>query len=508
MSDGADQRTRLSARRLLARNVGLAVLGQGAAVVIAVATVPVLIHALGPPRFGVLTLAWLLVGYAGLLDLGLGRALTKMTSERLGAGREDELPEILWTSLTILAVLGVLAAFVVAGLSGWLAHHVIRMPAALRGEAQTAFELLGLSVPAVLVGSGLRGFLEAHQRFELTNGVAVAISLLSYGGPAVVAQLSPTLPAVVGIVVASRYVACAINLVLVLRVAPALRMGRRLRRALIRPLLAYGGWVTATSIGSSVMTSLDRFVVAAVLSASAIAYYATPYQAVQQMLILSAGLTAVLFPAFALTLGGDHARVAQLFGQGIRFAFLTIFPLALTVVTLAPQILQIWLGAPFPARSGFVMQVFAVGILFNGMAQVVFGLVQSGRPDLTARVMALELPFYLGGFLVAVHGWGIDGAAVVWSTRAVVDLAALSFFARRMVPAIRPVLAQMAGLSVVALAALVLASLIGGVGLKFAFLGAAGAIYAALAWRRVLVDEERVVLRSRLGRWTRVGARA
>ena len=52
-------------------------LGLGLPLLIAVFTIPVLIKDLGDARFGLLTLIWAVVGYFGLFDLGLGRAMTQ-----------------------------------------------------------------------------------------------------------------------------------------------------------------------------------------------------------------------------------------------------------------------------------------------------------------------------------------------------------------------------------------------------------------------------------------------
>ena len=91
MSERPDQatRSRLSSGRLLARNTALSFFGQGATLLMAFLAVPLLIDGLGIARFGVLALAWVVFSYASFLDLGLGRALTKLTAERLGAGREE-----------------------------------------------------------------------------------------------------------------------------------------------------------------------------------------------------------------------------------------------------------------------------------------------------------------------------------------------------------------------------------------------------------------------------------
>ena len=66
---------------------------------VAVVAIPSLIRVLGVPRFGVLSLAWTVIGYFSLFDLGMGRALTKLVADKLGAQQEHAIPGLAWTSL-------------------------------------------------------------------------------------------------------------------------------------------------------------------------------------------------------------------------------------------------------------------------------------------------------------------------------------------------------------------------------------------------------------------------
>ncbi len=79
--------TKLTSGRLLVRNSFWNFLGQVVPLMAAIFSIPLLIKGLGTDRFGLLTLAWIVIGYFNLFDLGLGRALTKLVSEKLGGGR-------------------------------------------------------------------------------------------------------------------------------------------------------------------------------------------------------------------------------------------------------------------------------------------------------------------------------------------------------------------------------------------------------------------------------------
>ena len=161
-----EKKTSLISGRHLTRNVFWNLLGAGAPLLVAVVAIPMLIEGMGLARFGVLTIAWMVVGYFSLFDFGLGRALTKLVAEKLGNGQGKEIPSLIWTAMSLMAVLGVLGAVVVAVISPWLVADVLNMPAELQSETLIAFYLLAASVPVVISSTGLRGILEAHQRFR------------------------------------------------------------------------------------------------------------------------------------------------------------------------------------------------------------------------------------------------------------------------------------------------------------------------------------------------------
>jgi O-antigen/teichoic acid export membrane protein len=143
----------------------------------------------------------------------------------------------------------------------------------------------------------------------------------------------------------------------------------------------------------------------------------------------------VLFPAFATGFEQDPDRTRRLFAQGVKYIFLAIFPIALLVVAFAQQGLDLWLGKEFADHSTVVLQLLTVGVLINSLAQVPFSLIQSaGRPDLTAKLHLLELPFYLVAVWLMTRAFGIEGTAMVWSARVMVDALILFRMARGVLP--------------------------------------------------------------------------
>src|SRR5690242_10714343 len=121
-----DANSHLTSGRLLARNTAWNLVGQILPMLVGILTIPVIIRAMVVDRFGVLSLAWIVVGYFSLFDLGIGRALTKMIADKLGANEELTIAPLAWTSLLLLLLLGILGALVTAMVSPLLVHRVLK----------------------------------------------------------------------------------------------------------------------------------------------------------------------------------------------------------------------------------------------------------------------------------------------------------------------------------------------------------------------------------------------
>ena len=63
---------------LLARNAFRNLVGQGLPLLVAIAAIPTVLEGLGPDRFGVLAIAWVVLGYFS--ELGFGRSTTRLTN--------------------------------------------------------------------------------------------------------------------------------------------------------------------------------------------------------------------------------------------------------------------------------------------------------------------------------------------------------------------------------------------------------------------------------------------
>ena len=85
--------------------------------------------------------------------------------------------------------------------------------------------------------------------------------------------------------------------------------------------------------------------------------------------------------------------------------------------------IELWLGREFAEKSFAVTCVLAVGILFNSMAQIPHAYIQaSGDARTTALIHIFESCVYIPALFILMQIYGLLGASLAWTLRALLDL--------------------------------------------------------------------------------------
>lgn len=494
-----DSDTNLTSGRLLARNTLLNLASEVAPFLVAVIAIPVVIRSVGVDRFGVLMLVMMVVGYFGIFDFGLGRAATKLIAEAVAAGEQSKVPGFFWTSFFLMFGFGICAAIIAAAVSPWLVGDVLKIPPGLRAESLHAFYLLALFLPVVISGGSLYGTLSAFQRFDLINAVRVPTGIFYYLGLLIVLPFSHRLEWLVGMIIAARLAYWIATFVLCFRVAPVLRHDMRLRRETVAPMLSFGGWVTVSAVIVPVLEYLDRFLIGAMLSIAAVAYYTVPWQVTTKMRVVPAALSSVTFAAFSAAFTQNPKRAALIFERANRYILLALFAPVLVITTLAPEGLTLWLGPSFAAHSSVVLRLLAIGMFVVCFTWIPYALIQAAhRPDLTAKVHAALVPPYVGLLLWMLPRYGIEGAAIVWLMRAAADAVLLHIMVWRLFPLAIPAVKQIAAFLSVALLVIALGAIPMDLRAKGLFIAVTLVLFAACCWKVLLGREEKEITRDYL----------
>lgn len=393
-------------------------------IVLALTTVPIYLKLVGPDRYGVLAIAWLLLGYFGLFDLGLGRA----TSFRIAALRDapaQTRADTFWAALSVNLSMGVIGGIVLWIAAGVFFGHVFKVDERLRPEILEAVPFLASAVPIATLTGVLTGAMQGREKFLETNTVSVLSTTLFQLFPLFVAwKLGPNLVWLLSAAVGARVLAL---FVLGYRCHVELTRGhsKRLVRSEVPLLLKYGGWVTLSSIFGPMLVIVDRFAIGAVLGAVAVTHYTVPFQLAQRIAILPSAVTNALFPK--MSAASDEERRAMVYKATLTLACLVSLPVLGAIFLLDP-FLKIWVGSKIAVEAAPVGRILILGFWANAFALVPFMRLQStGRPDLVTKTLMIQIPPYMACLYLGMSYLGLPGSALAFTARCIADYVMLTW---------------------------------------------------------------------------------
>jgi O-antigen/teichoic acid export membrane protein len=389
-------------------------------------TIPIYISLIGVDRFGIMAVAWLLLGYFGLFDLGLGTA----TAQRI-AMTTDSNPslcaETFWTALAMNSALGVIGGILIWPIAIYFFDNVFSVDEVLRPELSKAIFWLVLAVPLSTLSGVLTGALQGRAKFLELNIIALANSVFVQLIPLMVALLhGPDLAWLLPATILAR-VFMLVTLFWRCRIHIFGGQLLTISHNQARELLQFGGWVTVTSLVGPLMVIIDRFVIGATIGAKSVTYYTVPFQMAERTTILSGALSSALFPRLTSSTVAERGRLAFLATQSLATIMTPLFILS---VLLIEPFLQWWINPDFATKAGLSAQILIISFWINSFAKVPYIQLQAaGRPDLVAKSHFIELIPYLLLLYIGLHVAGLAGAAMAFGIRILSDCILLSWLA-------------------------------------------------------------------------------
>jgi O-antigen/teichoic acid export membrane protein len=410
-------------------------IAQAVPLIVGVISIPFIVRYLGPERFGLLSLSWIILGYFTIFDLGLGRATTKYVAEAIGTGDPDQTTDIVWTSVTFQVIFGIVGSIIVVIMTPLLTERILRISPALIGEARTTFYVLAFSVPVVLISSSFSGVLEACQRFDMLSRVRIIAGIATFLVPLIAGFMHLDLPFIIALLVLVKALALVTFFIIAAHIFPTLKWPHLMKKHLITRLFVFGSWITVSNLVSPFLRYLDRFMIGAIISTTAVAYYSAPFDIMERLWIIPTSLVLTLFPAFSAFSGlGHHERSRILFMRSIKYLMVILVPFICILIVFAEPILLKWLGANFAQNSTFAFQILAIGALVGILAPIPGTIIQGyGRPDIIAKLYLLYIPLNFVLVWILVRSMGLAGAALSCMLRTILDTVLLLIIALRII---------------------------------------------------------------------------
>ena len=380
---------------------------------------PFLVHTLGNSNYGIWEVILSIVGYMGIMDLGVGPALVRFVSTSHSSGNREEFARIISSATIFFLVIGAFAATALVSLSAF--PDIITKTSSESKVYITTVLLLfaanvGIRFPLTVFTGTLMG-LQRHYllnitRIVLTLGNALAVYFILVKFP-----LSGLIT-LVALQLASNLLQMLVfgGVVSLDKEIPRLSL-RNCSVKTMRDLWSYGMKSMAMMLASRLQVQSMPFVIGSVLGLDKIVYFVMPRRLMEYARGLSTTIGFPLTPYFASFYGrDDHAALRN---SWLKTSLaLQVISNAMPVVLLfcgVPFIGQ-WLGAEYAHAGEWVMYVLVIGLaaesLVPNAASVLMAANRHGR-------MSYFLLFIAGACvpcaILAAKQWGLVGVAIACS---------------------------------------------------------------------------------------------
>lgn len=328
--------------------------------------VPFFLRSLGAERYGVWLLVNSIVGYYGMLDLGVHGAVVRHTARAMGRERPDDVNRVVNTAFWVQTALAA-AALVVAVVVAVVVPRIPGFAAAEHPDAGILFLLAGSATALAFAGSTFRGVLVAAERFDLSNGIRIAMTAIQNVAYMVALSRDAGLVALASILLAVTVLEKPVTAFVAFRTVPTLRFAPRLfDRAQTREIFGYGVHGFLVNLGSRLRLFSDAVVIGSFMPASAVTMFNLGSRPLQYLLRGVRAISGVLTPAFSRGEAADEsgARVARLLTLGTRTTALIATLGCLVLVVAGDRILRLWLGQDLP-ESFLVLLILAPAYWFE-----------------------------------------------------------------------------------------------------------------------------------------------
>jgi O-antigen/teichoic acid export membrane protein len=395
---------------------------------------PFVVHSLGDVSYGIWILLGSLVGYLGLLDLGVRAAVTRYVAKFHSKEDHLEATRITSSALVIFSITGCLAIAIACALAVFVANF-FEIPVELITVAQVVLILSGVNIAISMISGVYGGVVVALQKFEYANMVEIVIGAVR--ALAVVLALNEGLGlialAVIQLGISSlRGMA---SYLLSRRFYPQLRINfSDCRRSDMKMIANFSISILLLQASGMIIMFTDTVVIGAFLPLSMVTFFTIAANLKEYARAPISGISTTLTPWTSTLEAKDQIHeVGRVLLATARIATLIVLPILLTFMLRGSSFIGLWMGTEYALLSGEVLWILSLSLCFTVASQVIASIMMGiSKHSGLVPAYVIEAVCNIGLSVVWVQSYGIIGVA--WGTtvpRLVVSLLFIPWYVRR-----------------------------------------------------------------------------
>lgn len=379
-------------------------------VAIAFFLTPAILAHLGERRFGMWMLVSSVVGYFGLLRLGVGTGVFRYVPLFRGKGNQGQVNAVVSAGMAFYTIAGfviLITSFLCAGL---IADFFQGGP-----ELAILIRLFGLAAalecPSLIFDTAIRsyeGFVFANfvsmLGVILRAGALLGCIFMGYG----LAPMGWTIVAVTFLALLAKGIAFKIY-------CPDVGLGiKKISFSVLKLLVLYGLIIMVESAGALLEFQSPKLIIGKTVSLEAVGFFAVVALLVRYYRVLILALTRVLMPRFSY-LSGQNAdeEILRLFLRGSKYVTIVTGVIALLLLSVGSSFISLWIQNDNIKQVIPAFTILTAGMLIFTSHQISgFLLYGMGKQKYLAMFAMIEGVSVCGLSLALSSRYGVTGVAV------------------------------------------------------------------------------------------------
>lgn len=376
---------------------------------------PVLIHNLGNYDYGIWEIMTAVLGYMGLLDMGMKPAISRFAAKYFASRESDKLQELYSTSFVFLTLVGMMLCVFFIGWALFWPNILSEQQGDLFKYTLLLF-IIGAQLLIVFPGYVAESFLEGFQQYYLKNNITIFNSIV---GATILFNLIKPENALV-LLAGVNAVGLSIKYIIYMYLLTRENFGD------LKPVFSLANWrsfkETASfgvksliqGIASRIEIGTDTIVIGAFLGPATVPLYAIPANLISYVRNIGWTLTHAFMPLFSDMHARDRTQEIQyLYLNASRYVVALLLPTCVGITLVGGDFIGVWVGEQYQkdAEMIILLLVLYMALPFLNPFSTRY-LTAIGEHGLLAKLYPVSAGVNLIASIILVQYWGIVGVAV------------------------------------------------------------------------------------------------
>lgn len=399
----------------LLRNTGSNIIVFIVKLVIVFIMTPIFIYNLGNYDYGIWEVITTIVGYMGLLDIGIRPATSRFAALYNGKNDLVSLKKLYSTTLFYMACLGGIL-FLCMLIWAMFFSETLADSGIYEQKYSILLIIIGLQLLSAFPGQIAESFLEGFQKYELKNNIILFNSIV--GASILYNLINPENALVLLATVHAFGVSVKYLIYIYLLSKPNLGGlsfdSKYISFETFKEIVTFGLKTFIQGVASRISAASDKLIIATFLGPAMVVFYSIPANLTERITTMRMMLTHAFMPFFSdLYSRNDLDTAREWFFSASRMVFGFICLLVFGVILLGHDFIRIWIGQEYADVGAIVLYLSCIPRLLNASNPFASRyLTALGRHGYLAKAMSIEAVLNISLSIVFVQWLGIYGVVV------------------------------------------------------------------------------------------------